>query len=120
MPLSSGSLPSLGGSNSEVMNSPSFISAARLSASVLPYLAAGSDRNMRPKRPSNKEDFAVDISPRKGLPWCECACSEKPEGVVFGEFISTSHWEIVGNPYEWMRQRNATEPRLIFRNLTRS
>src|SRR5690242_3937374 len=72
MPLSSGSSPSLGASKSDVIAAPSILKAARLSASVLPYLAAGaaSGGNMRPKRPSNP-GFAAAVNPRKGFPWFE-------------------------------------------------
>src|SRR5437667_247787 len=64
MPLSSSSLPSLGGSKLDDMASPNLWRFAAFSASLDPNWAGRNERNMRPKRPWNDGDLGVDISPR--------------------------------------------------------
>src|SRR5258708_39883282 len=64
MPLSSSSLPSLGGSKLDDIASPNLWRFAAFSASLDPNWAGGNERNMRPKRPWNNGDFGVDMSPR--------------------------------------------------------
>src|SRR5438128_5949783 len=65
MPLSSSSLPSLGGSKLDDMASANLWRFAAFSASLDPNWAGGNERNMRPKRPWNDGDFGVDMSPRR-------------------------------------------------------
>src|ERR1700687_3751426 len=77
MPLSSGSFPSVGGSNFADIAVPSALKFCRFSASVEPKVAGGSERNNRPNRPWKIGEFFVDINPRIGV-LCLCAMSRPP------------------------------------------